>query len=66
VELVLAYYDKTYGYGLAERHAVTVAAAGADALENAKLVLAAITEMPVSVTPALSSDDANTAGSAPH
>ena len=41
VELVLAYYDKTYGYGLKDRLAVTVAAAGTDAVANAALVLAA-------------------------
>jgi len=44
VELVLAYYDKTYGYGLADRPAVTVAATGTDAAANAALVLAAARE----------------------
>jgi hypothetical protein len=63
---VLAYYDKTYGYGLAERHAVTVAAEGTDAVENAKLVLAAATEIPSSASPTLSLDDSKTAGSSAH
>ena len=39
VELVLAYYDKTYGYGLEGRKSVVVAAAGVDAVVNAALVL---------------------------
>jgi tRNA 2-selenouridine synthase len=66
VELVLAYYDKTYGYGLADRLAVTVAAEGTDAVENAKLVLAAATEIPSSASPTLSLDDSKTAGSSAH
>ena len=41
VELVLAYYDKTYSYGLAERPATTLVAEGTDAVANAALVLAA-------------------------
>ena len=46
VELVLAYYDKTYGHGLAERPAVVVAAEGTDAAANAALVLAAVQPAP--------------------
>ena len=42
VELVLAYYDKAYGYGLEGRQGVTVKAEGADAEVNAKLVLEAV------------------------
>jgi tRNA 2-selenouridine synthase len=42
VELVLAYYDKTYGYGLAGRPATTVAAEDTDAAANAARVLAAV------------------------
>jgi len=42
VELVLAYYDKTYGYGLADRPATTVPATTTDAVANAALVLAAV------------------------
>ncbi|RZK63254.1 MAG: tRNA 2-selenouridine(34) synthase MnmH, partial [Hymenobacter sp.] len=41
VELVLAYYDKTYGYGLEGRTGVTIAAEGTDAAANAQLVLLA-------------------------
>ena len=41
VELVLAYYDKTYGYGLEGRPATTVATATTDAATNAALVLQA-------------------------
>jgi len=48
VELVLAYYDKTYGYGLAERPATTVPAVGTDAVNNAALVLAAVATTSVS------------------
>jgi tRNA 2-selenouridine synthase len=55
VELVLAYYDKTYGYGLADRPAATVATAGVDAVANAALVLAAVSEA------ATSSDTSTTA-----
>jgi len=46
VELVLAYYDKTYGYGLAERPAVTVPADSTDAAANAALALAAVADKP--------------------
>ncbi|WP_151089221.1 tRNA 2-selenouridine(34) synthase MnmH [Hymenobacter baengnokdamensis] len=42
VELVLAYYDKTYGYGLTDRPAVTVPADSADVAVNAALVRAAV------------------------
>jgi tRNA 2-selenouridine synthase len=42
VELVLAYYDKTYGYGLEGRKAVTIGAEGTDAAANAALVLEAV------------------------
>ncbi|RZK23469.1 MAG: tRNA 2-selenouridine(34) synthase MnmH [Hymenobacter sp.] len=42
VELVLAYYDKTYGYGLTERPSAIVAASSTDALANAALALAAV------------------------
>ncbi|GAB3635092.1 tRNA 2-selenouridine(34) synthase MnmH [Hymenobacter arcticus] len=42
VDLVLAYYDKTYGYGLTGRPAVTVATEGVDAAVNAALVLATV------------------------
>jgi tRNA 2-selenouridine synthase len=45
VELVLAYYDKAYGYGLTDRPAITVAAEGTDAAANAALVLASANEM---------------------
>ena len=48
VDLVLAYYDKTYGYGLTGRPAVTVAAEGVDAAANAALVLAATTRVSLS------------------
>jgi tRNA 2-selenouridine synthase len=48
VELVLAYYDKTYGYGLANRPATTVPTATTDAATNAALVLA--TAMPAAST----------------
>ncbi|QKG53166.1 tRNA 2-selenouridine(34) synthase MnmH [Hymenobacter sp. BRD67] len=41
VELVLAYYDKTYGYGLTDRPATTVPADSADVAVNAALVRAA-------------------------
>lgn len=51
VELVLAYYDKTYGYGLAERPATTVPAPGTDAAANAALVLAAASK-PTALTEA--------------
>jgi tRNA 2-selenouridine synthase len=44
VELVLAYYDKTYGYGLDGRPAVTVATVGVNAAANAALALAAVVE----------------------
>jgi len=42
VDLVLAYYDKTYGFGLTERPALTVAAPSTDAATNAALVRAAV------------------------
>ena len=42
VELVLAYYDKSYGYGLEGRKGVTIKAEGTDAKANAALVLAAV------------------------
>jgi len=42
VELVLAYYDKSYGYGLEGRKGVTIQAEGTDAAANAALVLAAV------------------------
>ena len=42
VDLVLGYYDKTYGYGLQGRPAVTVATAGVEAAANAALALAAV------------------------
>ena len=42
VELVLAYYDKTYGYGLEGRKGVTIAAEGTDAAVNAARVLVAV------------------------
>jgi tRNA 2-selenouridine synthase len=42
VELVLAYYDKTYGYGLTERPATTVPANSTDAAANAALALAVV------------------------
>ena len=42
VELVLAYYDKSYGYGLEGRKGLTVPATGTDAAINAALVLAAV------------------------
>ena len=42
VELVLAYYDKTYAHGLEGRPAVAVPAAGTDAAVNAALVLQAV------------------------
>ncbi|WP_223649039.1 tRNA 2-selenouridine(34) synthase MnmH [Hymenobacter psoromatis] len=48
VELVLAYYDKTYGFGLKDRPAVTVAAEGTDAVANAARVLAAVTKTELS------------------
>ena len=51
VELVLAYYDKTYGYGLADRPATTVPAEGTNAATNAALVLAAAKNLPVSLDP---------------
>jgi hypothetical protein len=66
VELVLAYYDKTYGYGLADRHALTVAATSTNAAENAKLVLSAVAEMPFPVSSVLSSNDSKTTGSSAH
>ena len=44
VELVLAYYDKTYGYGLEGRQKVTVPAESTEAAVNAALVLQAIAE----------------------
>ena len=48
VELVLAYYDKTYGYGLADRPATTVPAASTDAQANAALVRAASSQLSAS------------------
>jgi tRNA 2-selenouridine synthase len=42
VELVLAYYDKSYGYGLEGRKGLPVPATGTDAATNAALVLAAV------------------------
>jgi tRNA 2-selenouridine synthase len=42
VELVLAYYDKTYGYGLEDRKGVIIKAESTDAKANAALVLAAV------------------------
>ena len=42
VELVLAYYDKTYAYGLEGRGGMVVAADGVDAAANAARVLAAV------------------------
>ncbi|MVN74733.1 tRNA 2-selenouridine(34) synthase MnmH [Hymenobacter sp. HMF4947] len=48
VELVLAYYDKTYGYGLAGRPATTVAATSTDAAANAALALKAVSELAAS------------------
>jgi tRNA 2-selenouridine synthase len=46
VELVLAYYDKTYGYGLEDRKGLTVPATGTNATTNAALVLAAVQSAP--------------------
>ena len=46
VELVLAYYDKSYGYGLEGRKGVTIPAEGADAKVNAALVLDAVQAIP--------------------
>jgi len=51
VEMVLAYYDKTYGYGLADRPGTTVPAATTDPAANAALVLAAAKDLPVSLDP---------------
>ena len=62
VELVLAYYDKTYGFGLQGRPAVTVAAEGTDAAANAALVLAAVHDPLILNKPALS--DTKIAGGA--
>lgn len=61
VELVLAYYDKTYGYGLAGRPATTVAAEGTDAVANAARVLAAVANENFSTD---SSHDSEASGSA--
>ena len=52
VELVLAYYDKTYGYGLKDRPAVTIATEGTDALDNAARVRAAQSDQPIILNPA--------------
>ena len=46
VELVLAYYDKSYGYGLEGRKGVIIPAEGADAKVNAALVLDAVQTIP--------------------
>lgn len=46
VELVLAYYDKSYGYGLEGRKGVTVPATSTNAAANAALVLAAVQSTP--------------------
>jgi tRNA 2-selenouridine synthase len=42
VELVLGYYDKSYGYGLEGRKSVVIPAEGTDAKANAARVLAAV------------------------
>jgi tRNA 2-selenouridine synthase len=42
VELVLGYYDKSYGYGLEGRKGIPVPAEGTDATANAARVLAAV------------------------
>jgi tRNA 2-selenouridine synthase len=46
VELVLAYYDKSYGYGLEGRKSVTIPVTSTDAAANAALVLAAVQATP--------------------
>ncbi len=61
VELVLAYYDKTYGYGLEGRPAVTVAAEGTEAAANAALVRVAANQRIFSAK--IPSHDTETAGS---
>ncbi len=66
VELVLAYYDKTYGYGLEGRRGITVAAEGTDAAANAARVVAAVSEIASSNSTMLSPDDSQTAGSPAH
>ncbi len=47
VDLVLGYYDKTYGYGLEGRPAVTVAVEGVEAAVNAALAVATIVKKEV-------------------
>jgi len=46
VELVLAYYDKTYGFGLQNRPAMMISAEGTDAAVNAARVLAVQYDQP--------------------
>jgi tRNA 2-selenouridine synthase len=53
VELVLAYYDKTYGYGLEDRKGVIIRAEGTDAATNAALVLAAVKNETTQQTPSM-------------
>lgn len=64
VELVLAYYDKTYGYGLTDRPATTVVAQGTDAAANAALVLAAANTHAAPLTS--TSHDSEAAGGPAH
>ena len=57
VELVLAYYDKTYGYGLEGRKNVTITVENTNAATNAARVLAATDELNAQVMNELSSND---------
>jgi tRNA 2-selenouridine synthase len=66
VELVLAYYDKTYGYGLEGRKSVTVAAEGTDAAVNAARVRAAVATPEFLALNEQPSHDSNATGGAPH
>ncbi|NML68186.1 tRNA 2-selenouridine(34) synthase MnmH [Hymenobacter sp. RP-2-7] len=63
VELVLAYYDKTYLHGLEGRPATRVPALGTEAAANAALVLAAADHLP---TPDQISYDPQAAGGPAH
>ncbi len=64
VELVLAYYDKSYGYGLEGRPATVVPAEGTDAATNAALVLAAAKTIATPLKP--TSYDSEAASSPAH
>jgi tRNA 2-selenouridine synthase len=57
VELVLAYYDKTYGYGLEGRKNVTITTESTDAAANAAWVLASTDKLNVQAMNEFSAND---------